>query len=419
MRLAACFVTLLVSSALALATLSASPVKAEASPPDIVVIMVDDLGAIDERVLERLPNIKSLWLDHGLRFDAAYSETPLCCPGRAAFLTGQHTRHHGVTRNNALQLDPSATLATELDAAGYWTVQTGKYLNRSALLADNTPPGWDRAVMAHTGGYSTSWSVHGVPVTRGNHDRVLIEYTLAEARQALGMGPLFMWVNPRAPHNTIPSKPWKPLIERRYAQDSRCTGVAPWKPPTYSLPARPNGFPLVGICRSLLTTDELVGRLRTELSAQGRDPVWLFTSDNGMAWGAGGYALKNVSQAGRLPLYIAGPGVTQGSTNALVSNIDLGPTLAALARTSLDDADGVSFAALLSGGQRGREWMLEDHPEPPAGMTPYWGIRTPEWHLLNRAGQATVLFDIVNDPWEQHPVDNVAVAEELSALYPY
>src|SRR4051794_9544507 len=79
--------------------------------PDMVVFMVDDLGAIDERILERLPNIKDLFLKGGLRFDSSHSETPLCCPGRASFLTGQHTRTHGVVINRARLLDPTHTVA--------------------------------------------------------------------------------------------------------------------------------------------------------------------------------------------------------------------------------------------------------------------------------------------------------------------
>src|SRR5687767_2070556 len=62
---------------------SAAPTRSASSPttsavavavanpdaPDIVVVMVDDLGYLpDDRVLERLPNIKGLWLDGGLRF---------------------------------------------------------------------------------------------------------------------------------------------------------------------------------------------------------------------------------------------------------------------------------------------------------------------------------------------------------------
>jgi N-acetylglucosamine-6-sulfatase len=82
--------------------------------PDLIVVMVDDLAAIDNRIFERLPNIKSLFLDAGLSFDQFYGEEPLCCPARATFLTGQHVRHHHVVTNDARLLDPSRTVATAL-----------------------------------------------------------------------------------------------------------------------------------------------------------------------------------------------------------------------------------------------------------------------------------------------------------------
>ena len=64
-----------------------------------------------------------------MRFRQMYNETPLCCPARATFLTGRHTFHHGVTRNDGDLLDASTTVAVALHAAGYHTIQAGKYLN--------------------------------------------------------------------------------------------------------------------------------------------------------------------------------------------------------------------------------------------------------------------------------------------------
>ena len=97
---------------LSIPALAAEHTVPASARPDEIVVMVDDLGAIDDRILERLPNIKALFLENGLQYDDAYSETPLCCPGRASFLTGQHTAHHGVVMNDARLLDPSHTIAT-------------------------------------------------------------------------------------------------------------------------------------------------------------------------------------------------------------------------------------------------------------------------------------------------------------------
>jgi N-acetylglucosamine-6-sulfatase len=388
--------------------------------PDMVVVMVDDLGAIDERILDRLPNIKELWLDGGLRFDAAYSETPLCCPGRASFLTGQHTRTHGVVYNSARLLDPRHTIATSLHDAGYYTIMAGKYLNYPDKLKDKTPDGWDKVAILRTwlGNVWSSWWVNGHARTAGYHDRYTLQKSLQWLRNAPSAKPVFMWLADRAPHWSQSNEdgpivgrrhPWKPDVEAKYEGDPRCDGIADWHPDNYAWKKRPNGFPLERICRSLLTVDEMVGKLRKEMAAEGRNPVWMFTSDNGMAWGVDGYPLKNVPQAGRLPVYFAGKGIDKGHTDALVSNIDFGPTLAKLAGTTMPFADGVSFANVLHNKHAaGRDWMLEDHPL--GGFTgggkgdsgPWWGIRTPNWHYEQWKGPH--LYDLRTDPLEIHDI---------------
>ena len=387
--------------------------------PDIIVVMVDDLGAIGERVLERLPNIRKLWLQHGLKFESAYSETPLCCPGRATFLTGQHTRRHGVVVNDARLLDPTNTIATALDEAGYFTVLSGKYLNGAAQLTDHTPPGWDRVAMLDTWerNISSEWWVQDLPQSAGYFDRFAADRALEWMTTAPSDQPLFMWLTPHAPHEAdAVLDEWIPDMEPRYVGDPRCYGIRPWHPESYSFPRAPEGFPLDDICRSLLTVDDMVGELLAEAGRQGRDPFWLFTSDNGMSWGAHGFALKNVPSADRLPLYVAGPNVMEGATSALVSNIDIAPTLAELAGVELPRADGISFERVLRGEDDGRRAMLQDHPVGGAtgrgDLTgPWWGIRTRKWRLVVWNG--THLYQTEDDRWE---LDDIALDNPDTAL---
>ena len=424
-----------ITLALLLALVVVFPAKIVAtSPPDIVIVMVDDLGAIDDRVLERLPNIKSLFLDNGLHFAEYYSETPLCCPSRASFLTGQHTRRHHVTYNDARLLNPHRTLFTALKDVGYQTALIGKYLNKVERLSDKTPPGYDHTVLMKTlpvGGTSTGWFVDGADATGGYVDRVVLNESMAWVRRLDPGRPFALWATPRAPHFARPvdwPRPWVPLVEDRYRDDPRCSGIEPWQPPAYTYLRKPDGFPLQLVCESLLTVDEMVGGLRHELERQGRSPIWVFASDNGMAYGWHGYPAKNVPEAGRVPLYFSGPGVVHGTSNALLSNIDLGPTLAQLAGAAMPWADGKPFTGLLEGRGGGRQWMLEDHPR--GGRTfrafdgTFWGIRTPTWHLVAREFDGrwfVALYDLKNDPWEQHDVKagNLEVARSLRSLLPY
>ena len=279
--------------------------------------MVDDLGAIDDRILERLPNIRSLFLQDGLQFNDAYSETPLCCPGRASFLTGQHTAHHGVTVNDARLLNPNNTIATALHDDGYYTVMDGKYLNGAAQLPDHTPPGWDHVTMLNdwSANDSSDWWVDDVPTTAGDYDRYIDQTATSLLAAAPSDKPVFMWVAPHAPHKSAEStQDWEPDIEPRYMNDPRCEGIKPWHPPNYLFAGEPNGYPLDDICRSMLTVDDIVGDLERTAADEGRNPIWMLTSDNGMAWGSNGYLLKNVPAADRLPFFMTGPGIVHGRT---------------------------------------------------------------------------------------------------------
>jgi arylsulfatase A-like enzyme len=413
------------------------------SSPDIVVVMVDDLGdtgCADARILKRLPNINQLFVEGGMCFERFINETPLCCPGRATFLSGMHTRDHGVL-NNFLggQLDTSRTLATALDETGYWTVQVGKYLNKTGVdpAIDATPPGWDRALMKFAGTQADAvgdlWSLNGeVQSLPGHIDRHLAELALSEL-QGAPAGPLFMWLNSHAPHAVPGSKPknsWKPVIEPLYKVDPRCDAIPPWKPADYRFELQPGGFPLDGFCRALLTVDDMVGVLRAETATQGRDPVWVFMSDNGMTWGRKGFGYKSVPEAVDTPIYMAGPGIATGTTLALLSNIDLPVTLAELAGASMPWAAGKSFAYLLDrdsgdwGSDAARSFVIEEHWIWRFRYGRWFGVRTPEWHLIGRMYDGAWhyrMYKLTVDPWEtkNRKRKNPAKFHELKALWPY
>ena len=85
----------MLTRALAILLLAASAATA-ADKPNILFIMVDDLGIGDLSSHGakdmRTPNIDKLMAD-GVRFDNAYANCPVCSPTRASFLTGRYLRH--------------------------------------------------------------------------------------------------------------------------------------------------------------------------------------------------------------------------------------------------------------------------------------------------------------------------------------
>jgi arylsulfatase A-like enzyme len=406
------------------AALATSRAVAAADAPDIIVLMVDDLGYLpDDRVLERLPNIKKLWLDGGLRFTRFFDETPLCCPARATFLSGQHTLHHGVTLNDGDLFDPTTTLATALDDAGYQTMLMGKYLND--YEGTRTPPGWDRVLMRerNVGAY---FSLDGQPVDYGDmhFDDALRAQVAPWIREASTDAPIFALVTPRAPHRH-PQKcergqqglqkgcTYMPLVMEQDQGAAACAGIPDFKPPNYgtedngkpvpwSMPDFPDGWPLVPICESLLVVDRMVKEIVDAQAERGRPAYFVFLSDNGMAWGQKSFPQKHVPPATQLPFYLAGPGIEPGETDAFLSNVDLGPTLAALAGTSLPGADGTSFLPLDAAADDApdRE-ILELMPADPDGFYDGWAaVRTPQLRYIRWDSGVRELYDEVADEWE-------------------
>ena len=392
-----------------------------AAGPDIVVLMLDDLGAIDERILERLPAIRALWLDQGLRFDRLYGETPLCCPGRAEFLAGQHMASTGVDINDGRLFDPTYTIATALQVAGYQTMMVGKYFNGTSVIPDKTPPGWNLAAI-YSGGYQFNkclcWFVNGVRTPKGGYTTYGIKNRATSWITSSPMTrPLFAYIAPFAPHIAAPGYGDPPIgdvpvVPARLQGDARCADIQPWQPPSSN-----SSKDLVPTCESLLAVDELVASIEEAEAARNRPVVWVLTDDNGMAWGQHGLDAKTNPWSTRLPVYITGPGVPHGSTNALLSSIDLAPALAHLAPADMPHADGRVFDIAHPDGDDG---VLEVSPRDSAGRVEreWVAIRTRQWRLLVWHDGTRQLFNERGDPWEVNDVEGCCpnVEAELQAL---
>ena len=112
--------------------------KAADRRPNVVILFTDDQGTLDANCYGstdlQTPNIDKLAAT-GVRFTQAYAHT-VCCPARAALLTGRHPQRGGVHHwtqddmngedgiNMALE---EVTLAEALKPAGYRTALFGKW----------------------------------------------------------------------------------------------------------------------------------------------------------------------------------------------------------------------------------------------------------------------------------------------------
>ncbi|MCC8147857.1 sulfatase-like hydrolase/transferase [Akkermansia sp.] len=114
------------------------------SKPNIILILVDDMGwgevnafwehpELNGRTVPREHSFKTPTLDRmaaeGMQLRRHYTTSPVCAPARAGLMLGVHMGHSRVLRNKCFDdpIENSHTLATVLKGAGYETAAVGKW----------------------------------------------------------------------------------------------------------------------------------------------------------------------------------------------------------------------------------------------------------------------------------------------------
>jgi arylsulfatase A-like enzyme len=441
-----------------LADLAGDPLSAgePGSRPNIVVLMLDDTpeGPFP-RILARMPVMSRFFGSKGVRFANFYGNDPMCCPGRANFLSGLYTHHHGVTTNNSgAAFDPTETIATALDGAGYYTFLAGKYMNGASTFRDLTPPGWDRLAIRDGLYYHYDYVLDGVVRHYGAKPQHYSTDRLAsDAAAFLGDAPpdrpIFALLSPAATHGLGQM----PVPAPRHIDDPRCQRIGKWRPPNYNEPDMSDkpaftrgldliryetGWPLKKACEAMLSVDELFATVMQGLKQQGRldDTIFVLTADNGISWGQHRWDLKGVPWTTAMPLYIRWPVVTGGlgrTHRDYISMVDLAPTLLGAAGadplgpfpSGQQQADGTSFLRLLRGGAlgSGRDALLEEHRADHRRFPPWWAIRTTNesalglWHYIEWDTGDRELYDLAADPFElENLAGDPAFADTQEAL---
>ncbi|MGH3660237.1 MAG: sulfatase-like hydrolase/transferase, partial [Micromonosporaceae bacterium] len=137
-----------------------SPPAAAAAKPNIVFIHTDDLSS---NLVQHMSEVQALKAA-GTSFNHYSVVDSLCCPSRAAMLTGRFPHNTGVRTNKNGAIgghqafvangNPQRTYAVALDDAGYRTGLYGKYMNGYDIRANNVPPGWDEWHVGGDGAYA-------------------------------------------------------------------------------------------------------------------------------------------------------------------------------------------------------------------------------------------------------------------------
>lgn len=105
--------------------------------PNVLVFVADDQtqGTVTPEVM---PWVYRYMIEQGRNYPNATISDPLCCPSRAAIMTGRYNHNNKVHGNNKVtsrRVDQLSMIQCYLRAAGYYTGLYGKYLNNYPLGA--------------------------------------------------------------------------------------------------------------------------------------------------------------------------------------------------------------------------------------------------------------------------------------------
>src|SRR5581483_5993068 len=249
-------------------------------------------------------------------------------------------------------------------------------------------------------------------------------------------GPFFLLFAPYAPHE--PATP-PPGYEDAFAHFSW------WRPPSFNehdLSDKPAYIRRLGPLtkrqveravnfrreqlEAALAVDDAVRSLLKTLEQRGLlDTTFIaYTSDNGVAWGEhpliAARKLVPYEEPIRVPLVIRYDPLVHEQPSQdghLVLNIDLAPTLAAVAGTRIPGAEGRSLLPLLR-SHRPVPWrsdfLIEHIAGPPQRDVPtYCAVRTERYkYVLYQTGEQE-LYDLLRDP---HELDNIATHPSASPI---
>jgi len=401
----------------AVLTAAVVPAAETRRPPNVVLILMDDMGWRDVgfmgNTFVETPNLDRL-AKRGLVFTQAYASAPNCAPTRACLMSGQVTPRHGIYTvvdprqppgspwHKLRAADSRSELATEvvtlpeaLQSRGYATAFLGMWNLGRGRSGPVTPggQGFDTVVFPENLGFAKDayFDADGNQLSDRLGDEVLA--FIERQRET----PFFVYLADHAIH--APYEP-EPHLLARYEKKAAATN---------------DSRNDAAQAATIEAVDRNVGRIVERLERLGLtdDTVVIFTSDNG---GTSQYTppLKGgkgeLYEGGiRVPLVVAGPPVAKPGTSCdvPVASIDFYPTLLELAGASLPAGrvlDCASLVPLLGGrADLARRDLFWHFPCYVGRATPSSAIRAGTFKLIEffENGGRFELYDLAADPREE------------------
>ncbi len=389
--------------------------------PNMLVILVDDLGYADLHCYGsndlRTPHTDQL-VKEGIRFDNFYANCPVCSPTRAALLSGRYQEMVGVPgvirthdNNSWGYLKPDSKLMPELlKPAGYSTALIGKW--HLGLEPPNIPNerGFDffHGFLGDMMDDYYTHRRHNINYMRLNKEEIDPEGHATDLfsqwaceyleDQKGNENPFFLYLAYNAPHTPIqPPQDWVEKIKKR-------------EPGIDEDRAK--------LCALIEHMDHGIGQVLNTLHETGLDEntIVVFSSDNGglLRVGANNGPLRagkgTLYEGGiRVPTAVRWPGKIKPGTRTerIALTMDIMPTLFEAAGLKIEhEIDGRSILPTLLG---------KDQPEFKRDL--FWGrkeggafkgkhieaIRRGDWKLLEpMPDEPYELYNLKTDPYEKN-----------------
>jgi iduronate 2-sulfatase len=418
------------------------------SPPNVLFIVVDDLTTTlrcQGHPASNTPHMDALAAG-GARFDRAYCQFAVCNPARASFLTGcypETTQVLDLVTDFRTALPDVVTLPQHFQNHGYAAGRIGKVFHvpdsktklglelGAALHKDNEllheakqrKPDPTDPKRSKGPAYNKDYASSDRP------DGDFTDHQIAEdaltALRGFGSKPFFLAVGFIRPHTPFVAPQWAfDAIDRSeiklppfYSESGEHIAALPKhsrRPNNnvfrYAPPSMEDALDAThAYLAAVHFVDHQIGRIMAELAhlKLASNTIIVLTGDHGYQLGEHGMWAKQTlfEGANHVPFIFAGPGIAPGVRQGLVEQVDIYPSLCALAELPLPNhLQGISLLPMLQdpaakGKQVAISTMIATHTKALGHSLRTDAFRYISWDN-GKGGE--LLYDLRSDPDELH-----------------
>lgn len=406
--------------------------SAQNHKPNVILILVDDLGYSDiepygqEKI--KTPHLNKM-AENGMQFMQFYAGTSVSAPSRASLMTGLHTGHTHIRGNKEYApegqepMGEMKTLGNLFQQAGYATGIYGKWgLGFPGSGSEPTKKGFDHFYgyncqrQAHTFYPNWLWKNDEKTVLTGKeYSQDLIHRQALTFIRSNANKPFFAYITYTLPHAGL-EQPDDSILKIY-------SGKFPETPYSGNGNYAPADEPRAQFAGMVTRMDAYVGEIRNELQKLGieENTLLIFTSDNGPHIEGGAdpafFANKQTLRDTKRSLYEGGIRVPtimewRGTISAGVKSEfpsafwDFMPTFVHLThqqKTWKQKTDGISILPTLTGKsqQQPHKYLYWEFHEEGGRQA----VRVGDWKLIKqkiKSGNPTFeLYNLKNDPFEK------------------